>query len=150
MGRGVLRRGRVAAAVLVAVLASGGGLSGCASDAGLEKGEFLARANAVCQQGSTQWDTLVKKLPAEPVTTREKYVVDKLAPALAGIVNQLRSVGYPAGDQEYLDSIYADADKVAAKMVDQPSTNLQETLDAPFAEPAPRFETYGLDRCAKL
>jgi len=65
-------------------------------------------------------------------------------------VNQLRSLGAPSGDEDYLESIYADADGEVAQMVDQPSTDLQARLDAPFAVPAGRFETYGLDRCAEL
>jgi hypothetical protein len=150
MHRAGLRRGRVAVILLVAVISSHGALVACAAAPGLEKAEYLTRANAVCQQGSTQWDTLVKQLPMEPVPARETYVVEKLAPALAGIVNQLRNVGYPDGDRDYLDSIYADADKAVAKMIDQPSTDLLPMLHQPFATPGPRFEKYGLDRCAEL
>jgi len=116
----------------------------------VSKADYLARGEAVCQQASGDWDGLVKKLPAGPIEVREKYVVDKLAPALANVVNQLRNSGYPAGDQEYLDSIYADIDAEIAQMVDQPSTDLQARLDAPFAAPAARLEEYGLDRCAEL
>jgi hypothetical protein len=124
--------------------------AGCADQASRPKANFLAAGNAVCQKATGDWDALVKKIPAGPVETRERYVLEKLAPALSNTVNQLRGLGAPAGDGEYLESIYADADGEIAQMVDQPSTGLQARLDAPFAVPAARFETYGLDRCAEL
>ena len=119
-------------------------------EASVPKADYLARGEAVCQQGSGDWDGLVKKLPPGPVDAREKYVVEELAPALTNIVNQLRNSGYPSGDRDYLDSIYNDVDAEIAQMVDQPSTNLQARLDAPFATPAPRLKEYGLARCAEL
>jgi len=149
MDPGLVRPTRVAVAIVTAavMLAVGGG---CAGPAGVAKADYLGRADAVCQQGSADWDALVEKIPGRPVEDREKYVVEKLGPALANIVNQLRNSGYPTGDREYLDSIYADVDTEIAQMVDQPSTGLQARLDAPFAGPAARFKEYGLDRCAEL
>jgi hypothetical protein len=149
MDRRLLRQARVALAVATAsVLLTAG--AGCAGQASIPKANFLAGGNAACQQATGDWDALVKKIPPGPIETREKYVVETLAPALSNLVNQLRSLGAPAGDQEYLESIYADADGEIAQMVDQPSTGLQARLDAPFAAPAARFEAYGLDRCAEL
>jgi hypothetical protein len=149
MDRRLLRHARVATAVATAAVLLAIG-AGCAGPASIPKANFLAGGNAVCQQATSDWDALVKEIPADPIETREKYVVEKLAPALTGVINQLRSLGAPAGDQEYLESIYADADGEVAQMVDQPSTGLQARLDAPFAAPAARFKTYGLDRCAEL
>lgn len=149
MDRRLLRHRRVTAAIVTGTVMLAAG-TGCAGPAGVPKADYLARGEAVCQQGSGDWDGLVKKLPPGPVEVRERYVVGKLAPALTNIVNQLRNSGYPSGDKEYLDSIYADIDAEIAKMIDQPSTGLQARLDAPFAVPAARFETYGLDRCAEL
>ena len=149
MDRRLLRQGRVAAAAATASLLLAGGV-GCAGSASIPKANFLSGGNAVCQQATSDWDALVKKIPSSPIEAREKYVVEKLAPALSGVINQLRSLGAPAGDKEYLESIYADSDHEIAQMVDQPSTGLQARLDAPFAEPAPRFTSYGLDRCAEV
>ena len=149
MQRRVPRRPRAAAAVAV-VLALSIGSGACASGASIAKPDFLNRGNAMCQQGSTEWDALVKKLPTSSVAAREDYVKKKLAPLLSNVVNGLRSLGHPSGDGDYLESIYADADREIAQLVDKPSTNLQARIDAPFASPAPRFESYGLDRCAEL
>ena len=149
MDRSLFRHARVTS-VMVGLIAMAAGASGCASTASPPKAEFVAQANVVCEQASTNWDDLVDKLPATPIIAREKYVVEKLAPALSAIINQLRGLGYPSGDDEYLESIYADAESVAAKMTDQPGTDLQPKLDAPFASPAARFTAYGLDKCAAL
>jgi hypothetical protein len=123
---------------------------GCAGQASVPKADFLVRGDAVCEQGRREWVDLVEKMPGRPAEVREKYVLEKLAPALKNIVNQLRNLGYPAGDQEYLDSIYADVDAEIAKMVDQPSTGLQFRVGAPFARPAPRFLEYGLVQCSQF
>ena len=138
------------AALLIVGLAAGCGSSNSSSStstAALSKPSFLARANAICKEGSQKQGAAQSALGKQPsqaqVTT---YVNTSLAPNIQAQIDGVRALGAPSGDQatvtKMLDTAQADLNKVKAN----PALLTGKT--DPFADFANLAHPYGLTSCA--
>jgi hypothetical protein len=138
------------AAALVVGLAVGCGSSNSsstASTAALSKPAFLAKANAICKQGSQKQQAAQGALGKEPsqaqVTT---YVSNSFAPNVQAQIDGVRALGAPSGDQatvtNMLDIAQADLDKVKSNPALLTGNTDQFANFAKLAHP------YGLTACA--
>ena len=139
------------AATLMVGLAVGCGSSNSssstASTAALSKPAFLAKANAICKQGSQKQQAAQSALGKEPsqaqVTT---YVSNSFAPNVQAQIDGVRALGAPSGDQatvtNMLDIAQADLDKVKSNPALLTGNTDQFANFAKLAHP------YGLTACA--
>jgi hypothetical protein len=137
------------AALLIVGLAAGCGSSNSSSTstAALSKPSFLAKANAICKQGSQKQGAAQSALGKQPSQTQvTTYVNSSFAPNIQAQIDGVRALGAPSGDQatvtKMLDMAQADLNKVKA------SPALLTGKADPFADFANLAHPYGLTSCA--
>ena len=143
----------VAASLAIVFAATGCGSSkksstGSSAAPAITKAEFLAKGNAICQQGNVARTKAGNALGNNP--SRKQildYVTKSFIPGIQSTIDQLRALGAPAGDQAkvtgMLNLAQADLDKLKAKPI------LLANGPGLFHNFAVRAHAYGLTQCAK-
>lgn len=119
---------------------------GCAQEPAVEKHEVVALGNEICRSRLAEVDERIDAAPEKEVAEAERHVQDEVVPAYRIMMNELRSLGAPEGEAEYLETLYADAESGVALIEDRPSAALDGEL-RPFPGIDRRFDNYGLSRC---
>ncbi|MDP2775362.1 MAG: hypothetical protein Q8O61_17550 [Nocardioides sp.] len=125
-------------------------LAGCGGDddggeGAISKAEFLEQGNTICSAGNLAVDEIggsVDKHDQEQLLTAIK---EQVVPLVRGQLDDLRALGYPDGDKEILEAIYADTEDVLDSWEDDPSQALTDERMAPINE---RLGDYGLTKCS--
>jgi hypothetical protein len=154
------RRLRAGAATLLVVFigASAAGCGGgddsgspaaptAASAPGPGRDDFLAAANGLCDQFNQQMAAIGDKLGDD--ASLEDLVAayrDQALPALRQTVVRIRALGFPAGDDAALRTLFGDVDAAIDRVQADPEKELQASND-PFESVNQRLTHYGLDHC---
>jgi len=144
--RRVLVVGAVAAALLIGACGSSGGSSAGAAGP-ITKADYLRRGNALCQKLADHLKSAAKDVGASGADGIATYLKGTLVPAVRAQLDDLRALGYPAGDDATLKSIYDDAGKVLDSIAQNPSKFVTESSEDPFASVNKRLSHYGLTKC---
>jgi hypothetical protein len=109
---------------LTAVLALGAIAAGCggsdddSSTSSLTKAEWIAKADAICQQGNQQTEQAAKQQfgnqkPTAPEV--QQFVTETALPGTQDQIDKIRALGAPSGDEDrvnhILDTVQADIDQ---------------------------------------
>jgi hypothetical protein len=145
---------KLSAFVVVAVLAAGAFATGCGSSddngdstttASLTKAEWIAKADAVCQQGNQQINQAAHQQFANQKPTAadvQQFATGTALPNTQSQVDQIKALGAPSGDEDQvnkiLDTVQADIDKAKAA---------GDLEDSTFADGNALARQYGLKVC---
>jgi len=141
---------------LVAAIAALLALAGCGGGddtTTLTKVEFTKQANAGCKEHTKEREELFKevtsKLDPSEVTRadQEKLISEVLLPPFEKDIENLKSLGAPAGDEEQVEAIIVAMEKAIKKVEAKPLVALRTTSQ--FAEAKALAQKYGLDDCVK-
>jgi hypothetical protein len=138
---------------LSAVLALGAIAAGCgggdddSSTSDLTKAEWIAKADAICQQGNQAINQAAKQQfgNQKPSAAEvQKFATETALPNTQSQVNQIKALGAPAGDEDQvnkiLDTVQADIDKAKA------AGDIEENT---FADGDALAKQYGLKVCGQ-
>jgi hypothetical protein len=142
-----------AALALTAVLALGAIAAGCGSSSddsstsSLTKAEFIAKADAICQQGNQEVEAAAKQQfgNQQPSADQVKqFVTETAIPNTQSQIDKIKALGAPSGDEDQighlLDTVQADIDKAKASGDIENST---------FADGNALAKQYGLKVCGQ-
>ena len=139
-------------AALVALLA----FAGCGGDdetTTLTKAEFTKQANAGCKEHQKERDELFKKVtneldPSEVTRAdQERLISEVLLPPFEKDIENLKSLGAPAGDEQKVEAIVEEMEKAVDKVEAKPLVALR--TNSQFAEARAAAVKYGLDDCVQ-
>lgn len=139
---------------LVAVLAALLAFAGCGGGddtTEITKAEFTKQANAGCKEHAKERDELFKATINEvdaSETTRadqEKLIDEVLIPPFEKDIENLKSLGAPAGDEEQVEEIIEEMEKAVKKVEAQPLVALRSSSQ--FAQARAAAVKYGLKDC---
>jgi hypothetical protein len=137
-----------------AVSAAGLIAAGCGddddSDSSLSKEEFVAQANEICTEGTTELNEAAQEefgdsgqpTPAE----EEAFVRDTVVPNIQGQLDEIRELGIPEGDADEVNGILDDAQSALDELEEDPSGTSGGT--DPFADVNRDLTEYGISACA--
>ena len=121
--------------------ASGDASAPSASGA-ITKDEFVASANAICGATMAEQD---EQRTADNFGSK-RFFYDVVVPGIREDVEEIRALGYPAGDEETLAAIMDDTDVLLDELAaDEENFGLGPN---PFADLNGRLAAYGLTTCA--
>ncbi len=142
-----------AALALTAVLALGAIAAGCGSSSDdsstsdLTKAEWIAKADAICQQGNQEIDQAARQQFGNQKPTAaevQQFATGTALPNTQKQVDQIKALGAPSGDEDQvnkiLDTVQADIDKAKASGDIENST---------FADGNALARQYGLKVCGQ-
>jgi ABC-type lipoprotein release transport system permease subunit len=138
---------------LTAVLALGVIAAGCGSgddDSGtssLTKSEWIAKADAICQQGNQEIEQAAQQQFGNQKPTAaevQQFATGTALPNTQTQVDKIRALGAPSGDEDQvnhiLDTVQAEVDKAKAA---------GDIEDSTFAEGNSLAKQYGLKVCGQ-
>jgi hypothetical protein len=113
---------------LAAVLAAGAIAAGCgggddndSSTSGLTKAEWIAKADAICQQGDQQIEAAARQAFGNQKPTAaavQQFATGTALPNTQSQIDKIKALGAPSGEEdqvnEILDTVQADIDKAKA------------------------------------
>ena len=117
----------------------------------LTKAEFTKQANAGCKEHSKERDELFKKvtseLDASEVTRadQENLIDEVLLPPFEKDIENLKSLGAPAGDEQQVEEIIKAMEDAIKNVEEKPLVALR--TNSQFAEARAAAVKYGLDDC---
>jgi hypothetical protein len=123
-------------------------LAGCGGDEAGEpitKRDFLSQGNTICAAGNLAVDDVGNSVDQNDEKQLLNAIREQVVPLVRGQIDDLRALGYPDGDKDTLEAIYADAEGVLASWEDDPASALEDERMAPINE---RLGDYGLTECA--
>ena len=128
------------------VLAAALGLTGCGGEEekSISKTDFLEQGNSICSEGNAAIDAVGDTLDQNDPDAVLAAIKDQVVPLIQGQVDDLRDLGYPDGDKDSLEGLYADTEDVLASWTDDPSTALSDTSMDPINA---GMTDYGLTEC---
>lgn len=138
------------AAALVALLAFAG-CGGGDETTELTKAEFTKQANAGCKEHSKERDELFKQVtneldPSEVTRAdQENLISEVLLPPFEKDIENLKSLGAPAGDEQQVEEIIKAMEDAVKDVEDKPLVALR--TNSQFAEARAAAVKYGLDDC---
>ena len=135
--------GLIAAAGLIAV-GCGGSDSSTSSPS---KAEFVAKADAICKQGSQQIEQAAKETfsGGRPTPQQEQqFITQTVVPQSQSQIDQIRALGAPAGDEDQVNRIL-DAAQAATDQV-KSTSDIEESS---FAQANALAKQYGLVACSQ-
>ena len=126
------------------------GLAGCGGDddggeGAIDKSDFLERGNTICSAGNLAVDEIGGSVDQNDQEQLLAAIKDQVVPLVRGQLDDLRALGYPDGDKETLEAIYADTEGVLDTWEEDPKQALTDERMAPINE---RLGDYGLTKCA--
>lgn len=156
MGRGPLAL--IAAVIVAALLVAGCGGGDDSSDGkSISKQEFVAKADAICKEGSKQMEAELFKflrqsqaggsLRKPSVEQNEKFIVTVLIPTLRQEIEELKTLGVPAGDDEKVDAWIAALEEGLETAEDETETVAAGTSDIVFGIASRLAGEYGATVC---
>ncbi len=146
-----------ACALAIGLIAAGCGSSNdnSTSTSSLTKAQWIAKADAICQQGNQEINTAGKQLfgnqQAPPSQAdQEKFASDTLVPNIQKQIDDIRALGAPSGDEDQVNAIL----DAAQKGVDQAKANPsllteQGSGQDPFAGANKLATQYGMKVCGQ-
>jgi hypothetical protein len=139
--------------MLAGVLAIGLIASGCGSDddstdgEALTKEEFIAQADAICQQGNDDLDAASARLSTKTTDAQfEAFVNDEIVPNVQGQLDQIGELVPPEADQEQIDALLDSANDGVEELAQDPS---QAQYGDPLGEANTLATDYGLKVCGR-
>jgi hypothetical protein len=138
-------------AVLAAALLAFAGCGGDDESTALTKAEFTKQANAGCKEHQKEREELFKKVgneldPSEVTRAdQERLISEVLLPPFEKDIENLKSLGAPAGDEEKVEEIIKAMEKAVDKVEAKPLVALR--TNSQFAEARALAVKYGLDDC---
>ena len=117
--------------------------AGCGDDddGAISKEDFVAQANAICQEASDVLDEEFNTAPGP-----KEFFYSNVIPSIRGQIDDMRDLGFPDADEELLDSLFNDTEAVLDELAATPDDF--GTGPNPFAELNQRMTDYGLTVCA--
>jgi hypothetical protein len=155
----LMRRSPTGGLALAAILIAGLVAAGCGSSNENSssstptptKAEFLKKGNAICKKGNQQIGksarTLFPNKGAKPTKAElTKFANDTLIPSVQSQINQIRSLGAPAGDKAQVNAIVSSAQSALNKGKKDPIL-LTSNGPGPFKKANQLANSYGLTVC---
>lgn len=142
----------VVVAVLAAALLAFVGCGGDDETTALTKAEFTKQANAGCKEHQKEREELFKKVtneldPSEVTRAdQERLISEVLLPPFEKDIENLKSLGAPAGDEQRVEAIIEAMEKAIDKVEAKPLVALR--TNSQFSEARAAAVKYGLDDCA--
>jgi hypothetical protein len=143
----VLLLGSVLAAALIAAGCGGGDDNSDTTTTSLTKAAWIAKADAICQQGNQEIEQAAKQQFGNQQPTAaevQDFGTGTALPATQTQVDKIRALGAPSGDEDQvnklLDTVQADIDKAKA---------VGDVEDSTFADGNALAKQYGLQVCGQ-
>jgi len=139
----------LAAVTALVVAGCGGGGDDSTSTSSLAKPAWIAKADAICQQGNQEIEQAANeqfgKQGQEPTDEQiQQFTSETVVPSVQRQIDQIKDLGAPSGDEDQvnkiLDTVQADIDKAKS------ATTLP---DDPFADGNALATQYGLKVCGQ-
>lgn len=153
MGRGSLAL--VAAGLAVVLLVAGCGDDSSSSANSISKEEFIAKADAICEQGTGRMEAgLVKfltdggKIQKPSQADNEKFIVTVLTPSLRREIKELRALGVPDGDEEKVEAMITSLEDGLITAEDNPQIVAAGSTDIVFGIASRLAGELGIETCA--
>jgi hypothetical protein len=124
---------------------------GSSSADAISKGEFLKKANAICENGNTDIEQAAKhQFPekgGKPSQTQVlRYVSSTVTPDIQHQIDELKKLGAPEGDEEPIKIILAETQRALVQAKKTPAA-LIKGGPGPFAGADKFAKAYGLIAC---
>ena len=145
--------GVCAAATAIAIGAAGcggGDDSTTTTAASITKEEFVTQANDICAEGNKTIDSAANETFTGGQPSQADIVAfwdDTLIPSVTDQVAQIKALGIPAGDEDQVNAILAEADSALSEAQQQVDSG-EVTNQDPFADANKLAGEYGLKECA--
>jgi hypothetical protein len=139
----------LAAVTALVVAGCGGGGDDSTSTSSLAKPAWIAKADAICQQGNQEIEQAANeqfgKQGQEPSDEQiQQFTSETVVPSVQRQIDQIRDLGAPSGDEEQvneiLDTVQADIDK---------AKSANSLSDDSFADGNALATQYGLKACGQ-
>jgi hypothetical protein len=151
MGRGTIAL--IAAMAAVALLVAGCGGGDDASGSSISKEEFIAKADAVCREGTERMQKAIFKLLKDQrnitkvsKAEQEKIVRTAIVPSVEREVEELRALDVPDGDEERVDAMISALEEGIETAERDPGAVTNST-DVIFGIASRIGGEYGLEAC---
>ena len=140
---------RIVLAVALIAAGCGGGGDDSTSTSSLAKPAWIAKADAICQQGNQEIEQAANeqfgKQDQGPTDEQiQQFTSETVVPSVQRQIDQIRDLGAPSGDEDQvnkiLDTVQTDIDKTKS------ATTLP---DDPFADGNALATQYGLKVCGQ-
>jgi len=139
----------VASATLVACGGDDDGGGGAPGGTTIAKADFIAQANEICAAGAAELATALGTFgPDSSTEDLQQAFVETVIPNIRGQVEDIRALGFPAGDETTLDGIFDQVEGVLDAAASEPASMLDDSTDE-FAEVNTELTEYGLDTCGE-
>jgi hypothetical protein len=113
---------------------------------GLSKADFVAAANGICSTGNQAIAAGAAQVDPTDPNAVDAFAQTVLVPSVRSQIEGIRSLGFPAGDEDLLDGILTDAGAALDDIEADPS--LLARVGSPFAPVNEALTSYGLTECA--
>jgi hypothetical protein len=137
--------------IAASALAAGAIAAGCGDDdddSSLSKDEFIAQANEICAQGTTDLNEAAEAefgAGGQPTPEEEQaFVTDTVVPNIQGQIDEIRDI-VPEDEADEVNEIL-DKAELAVQDLEEDPTSVQGG-DDPFAEVNDELVSYGLSSC---
>lgn len=115
----------------------------------ITKADFVEQANARCTTLSKNVAAAQANMTASPTEAEiSTFMTDVLVVEFSAAISDIRELGFPAGDEDLLDGIFTDAEKVLDDISADP-IGILASAESPFADVNVGFSDYGLTVCAE-
>jgi hypothetical protein len=146
----------LAAVAAIAMIAAGCG-GNDDSTSSLTKAQFLKQGNAICERGNDEVEEGIAEFIEEnnfsgdnqPNKAQLAEATEEiLIPSVSKQLEDLRELGAPSGDEQEVDKILSEAEKVLGEVEEDPEGVASKNAN-PFAEVNKMAIDYGLPRCGE-
>jgi hypothetical protein len=143
--------GLVLVAAAVAVLAAVSGCGGGSDSTSVTKASYVKKVNAICKDEEekrfgelmARGQKIEEEAKGKEISTKVKEeALLSLIPSYEKMVDHLRALDAPAGDEEKVEAVYDAMDEAAENMRENPGTAL--VSEAAFAKASKLSKAYGL------
>jgi hypothetical protein len=152
-GRGVF----VAAAIAVALVVAGCGGGGDSSTtiSSISKGDFIAKADAICKKGTERLQKAIfaslknpRNLTKVSEAEQIRIVTTAMIPNVSREAKELRALGIPEGDQERIDAMIGALEE-GVETAEQDPQAVTKSSDVVFGISSRIAGEYGLTACSR-
>jgi hypothetical protein len=132
-------------------------VAGCGGDdddttvttSSLSKAAYVKKADDICDRGRRK--IIAYQIPPEeklsPEESFENLVDEAAAPAFGEVVDEVRDLGAPRGDEPRVEAFLA-AMRQAIEQLEESHESEISAVETPFRRSAKLARGYGFDRCA--
>ncbi|MEO8364067.1 MAG: hypothetical protein ABI570_06780, partial [Ilumatobacteraceae bacterium] len=104
--------------------------------------------NTKCTDLSERISAGQDALDSSPTETEiSAFMTDVLVVEYGSAISDIRDLGFPEGDEELLDGLFTDAEKVLDDISADP-IGILASAESPFADVNVAYQDYGLTACA--